>query len=571
MDCAYPSASEKKPGNIFLDSESNVRLGDFGLATLHSSKRSGDAKALEEGDVGSEATMIHDAVEDISGLLGASSLPRKQSQISRSFSQESLTGGVGTTFYRAPEQEGRRHRRDRSRGDDTSYDMKADIFSFGIVLFEIFSKPFSTYMERAETLLRLRGENSADPSIPRSKKQGNAAKDWRAKAKERFPESFLSTAPEAGQRIILWCIEARPEDRPSADELLKSELLPKKLELESRYLQDALQILSNPQNESNRTILNYLFDRPTPPSRDIVFDTDISLKSRASSHVELLAAALRSLGIYSQRDVDSIRSTALGFASCSQLASILELKRTRQVTKRPTGGSEFLRGAPQRTAINIAALSASSAAITGSADGLLGADPTLVERICDICTETFKQHGATRLDAPLLRPRIDKTSRSEGFHEADNVMGAGGPAELLNTDGTVLLLPEDLTSTFARAVARGGCGSLKRYSISKVFHRSLAGGHPTEKLEASFDIIQDDSLAKAEVFQAEAIFVLSQILSSTDAPTSSSWFLRINHTVSAAFPAIRLLTSISPYLRSSPSNFFRPQSQFLRSAWPIRS
>ena len=522
-----------KPGNIFLDSESNVQLGDFGLATLHSSSKRAGSDAMEpDEDAGSEAQMIHDAVEDISGLLlgGSSSRRLKRAQMmSRSSSLESLTGGVGTTFYRAPEQEGRRHGKGKAASDDTSYDMKADIFSFGIVLFELFSEKFSTYMERAETLLRLRGENPTVSSAPPSKDQKDADEEWRSKAQERFTEKFLSTAPEAAQRIILWCIESRPEDRPSAEELLQSELLPKKLELESRYLQDALQILSNPSNESNKTILKYLFDRPTP--QQTVFESDIALKSRgSSSHFELLAAALRSMGIYSLRDVDSLRSTALGPASCSQLAAILALKRARAVAKKSTGGLELLRGAPQRAASAIAALSLSSAAITGSADGLLGADPALIERICDACVDIFKQHGASRLDGPLLRPRTDRLSRSQAFKEADH--GIGGPAELLNVDGTVLLLPEDSTCTFARAVARGGCGSLKRFSIKNVFHRSLAGGHPTEKLEASFDIIQDDPMVRAEVFEAETIFLVSQILATFDAP-KSSWFLRINHTVSA--------------------------------------
>ena len=49
-----------------------------------------------------------------------------------SLSFESLTGGVGTTFYRAPEQEGGQQ---QGHGEDTSYDVQADIFSFGIVLF----------------------------------------------------------------------------------------------------------------------------------------------------------------------------------------------------------------------------------------------------------------------------------------------------------------------------------------------------------------------------------------------------------------------------------------------------
>ena len=180
-----------------------MRLGDFGLATLHSNKRADESiKELDE-DMGTEAQMIHDAVEDISGLIGGSSSRRKRSQMSRSSSLESLTGGVGTTFYRAPEQEGRRHGKGTSRSgrDDTTYDMKADIYSFGIVLFEIFSNPFSTYMERAETLLRVRGESPADPSLSASTQQNGTEKDWRAKAKERFPESFVSTVPEAAQQI----------------------------------------------------------------------------------------------------------------------------------------------------------------------------------------------------------------------------------------------------------------------------------------------------------------------------------------------------------------------------------
>jgi len=62
----------------------------------------------------------------------------------QSSAQESLTGGVGTTFYRAPEQEGRLPKALVGKKHDCSYDSKADIFSFGIVLFEMFRRPFGT-------------------------------------------------------------------------------------------------------------------------------------------------------------------------------------------------------------------------------------------------------------------------------------------------------------------------------------------------------------------------------------------------------------------------------------------
>ena len=45
----------------------------------------------------------------------------------------SITGGVGTAFYSAPEQEGK---------GSSSYDMNADIFSLGVIIFEMFHSSF---------------------------------------------------------------------------------------------------------------------------------------------------------------------------------------------------------------------------------------------------------------------------------------------------------------------------------------------------------------------------------------------------------------------------------------------
>ena len=123
-----------KPGNIFLDSETNIRLGDFGLATTRK-RASNEAETLGEN-----------AIEDISHLLSEPhSLNGTHSNKSHTV-DASITGGVGTRFYCAPEQE------------RTNYDTKADIFSLGIVLFEMFHPPFSTMMHRAETLEKLRGK-----------------------------------------------------------------------------------------------------------------------------------------------------------------------------------------------------------------------------------------------------------------------------------------------------------------------------------------------------------------------------------------------------------------------------
>jgi translation initiation factor 2-alpha kinase 4 len=94
-----------KPGNIFFDSSGNVKIGDFGLAT-------------------SSATQI---VTNFSIETGDASLH-----------DESLTVGVGTPFYLAPEQ----------NKVGTHYNQKVDIYSLGIIFFEM-CYPFSTAMERS--------------------------------------------------------------------------------------------------------------------------------------------------------------------------------------------------------------------------------------------------------------------------------------------------------------------------------------------------------------------------------------------------------------------------------------
>ena len=165
--------------------------------------------------------------------------------------------------------------------------------------------------------------------------------------------------------------------------------------------------------------------------------------------------------------------------------------------------SEVLRGATQRTAAVLGMSAATSAAVTGE----FGFDPRLVESVCGGLCSVFESHGAVRLRSPLLRPRLG---------HAPEVSGVGGPAEVMSRDGTVLLLPEDLTANFARAVSRGGTAAshIKRYDIDKVYHRALAGGHPRESLEASFDIVFEDQYAKVEFLEAETIVVLCQALAS---------------------------------------------------------
>lgn len=91
-------------------------------------------------------------------------------------------------------------------------------------------------------------------------------------------------------------------------------------------------------------------------------------------------------------------------------------------------------------------------------------------------------------------------------------------------------------------MSRGGSatGNLKRYDIDRVYHKSIAGGHPRESLEASFDIVHEN--IDVELLESEVIVVIAQVLSflpsyrkttiinakEVDAPIP--WYLRLNHT-----------------------------------------
>lgn len=54
---------------------------------------------------------------------------------------------------------------------------------------------------------------------------------------------------------------------------------------------------------------------------------------------------------------------------------------------------------------------------------------------------------------------------------------------------------------------------MKRFDINTVFHKSVAGGHPKQALEASFDIVQDEANCRGYQLEAETLLVVSQVMS----------------------------------------------------------
>lgn len=153
-----------KPQNVFLDKDNNVKLGDFGLAK--------------------KGAVIPDA--DRTNITGT----QPQSRFFPDTDVHSFTHsrGVGTPIYMSPEQ---------AKGG--KYDEKTDMFSLGLILFEMACSPFGTVMERKIKIMDLR-ENLNFP-IDFEKKSGRLTKDLK--------------------KVITQLLSDEPENRPSSKDLFQ--------------------------------------------------------------------------------------------------------------------------------------------------------------------------------------------------------------------------------------------------------------------------------------------------------------------------------------------------------------
>ncbi|XP_055627354.1 eIF-2-alpha kinase GCN2 [Toxorhynchites rutilus septentrionalis] len=197
-----------KPVNIFLDSRDQVKIGDFGLATTNV-------------------------------LVVQNPQPERftQSQQMKSLDiGNSQTGKVGTALYVAPELAGNASR--------SAYTRKVDMYSLGIILFEM-SVPLATMMERVQTLMNLRSEQIVFPADVLSNKD-------------------LSRHVQA----IRWLLNHDHAKRPTTEELLSSDLIPR-IRMEAEEIQDVIrQVLANPQSKDYKHLIARCFSQES----DTIFE-----------------------------------------------------------------------------------------------------------------------------------------------------------------------------------------------------------------------------------------------------------------------------------------------------------
>ncbi|KAA0711614.1 eIF-2-alpha kinase GCN2 [Triplophysa tibetana] len=203
-----------KPVNIFLDSQDHMKIGDFGLATDHPAYVA--AGKLE--------------AEETNSIF-----------IPKGDPSDNMTGMVGTALYVGPEVEG---------STKANYNQKVDLFSLGIILFEMSYRPMSTASERISVLGQLRKDSI------------------------NFPEDFSQYESGTQRKVISWLLNHDPALRPTAVELLKSDLLPPPL-MEESELHEVLQhTMANVNGKAYRTMVNQLFSQNISPVMDFTYDSD---------------------------------------------------------------------------------------------------------------------------------------------------------------------------------------------------------------------------------------------------------------------------------------------------------
>ncbi|KAJ3130344.1 hypothetical protein HK098_002573 [Nowakowskiella sp. JEL0407] len=133
-------------------------------------------------------------------------------------------------------------------------------------------------------------------------------------------------------------------------------------------------------------------------------------------------------------------------------------------------------------------------------------------------TKVCLRHGAVELEPPIMVPK-------GGLYDQTNKK----PVEYLDTSGTLVQLPFDLTLPFARYIARNSSNitKIKRFSFDRIYRSNIAGGQPRNVFECDFDIVSN--VATNMVADAEVLKTVAEIIESVPISNADGYVIRLNH------------------------------------------
>ncbi|KAL3851634.1 hypothetical protein ACJMK2_015367 [Sinanodonta woodiana] len=198
-----------KPSNIFLTDTMCIKIGDFGLATKLFSKR-------DESD----ASSVQTSNEEYS----------------------SLSGGVGTPLYAAPETKASKR---------CPYDQKSDMYSLGFTVFEMSYRSIQTVHEK------IRIFNDLEQTI--------------------FPTDFDESTKPMQVRIIMDLVQSDPPKRPAAKDFLdaKNNYLPPNIEEEQQFHKMHRSILKDLNSNRRLLLFQDIFNKGENTDPEYVPDEEL--------------------------------------------------------------------------------------------------------------------------------------------------------------------------------------------------------------------------------------------------------------------------------------------------------
>ncbi|KYQ91316.1 putative protein serine/threonine kinase [Tieghemostelium lacteum] len=476
-----------KPSNIFFDSCGDIKIGDFGLAIAKDISKNrqniqnSTSSTSSQSTSGSGITAINISSNSNnnnaspSSLHGSSVTKQEYFENDISFVADNQhTAKVGTLFYTSPEQEA-------GTSGDGGYDDKVDMYSLGIVFFEMWYV-FSTGHERVIVLNDLRN-------------------------KAKFPEEFERNHPRQA-KLIRWLTEKDPLKRPSAQELLQSDLMPPKMEDE--IIKNSIRLVTNPTNQFYSTMLNSLFSPYHQHLHSHLYQQPSlsNLSSRQSLFSNLDVLKLNELindqlvSIFKKHNSNNLVTPQMSLLIDWENSSG-DLSSSNTTT--PITTSTNTKTTPQKP---------DSANIAKGKSIFMDDRGQLFEFRFDL-RSSFKQH--------LLNNLIMLKNNSSSYnHSLEEILAqdsaSSSSVSSVNDNNQKIYSIEEILDSLSKL-------PLKRYEIGKVYRKpQIVGKLPKELSQCCFDIIGSSLL----ISDAQVIKVTCEVFDQLPS-MSSTYYVRLNH------------------------------------------